>query len=534
MGMADVVLDNPILVKHLRSRLRLGQALPWAAVVLVLAACAAWAGHNLPWIGYPSAVVMLLGLQVLVLALGGMNQITTSLGGARESGILDFHRVSPVPPGVVALGFFLGAPIREYALAVLTLPFAAFAASHIDEADPARGLAWFAELEVGVLTSTWIAHGIAMLACLARKKPRGSVGGAVLTVILLLIFGSYGSAGFWFGAQWLLDEPRRLNFFGRMIPWLAWLLIYQVPALGFLALAVARKMRAERTHAFTKPQALACMATLAALMLGGTWGVARLLPPGYIYEPTMADAIMIAAAYALSLAAIALAATITPAAGEYIMGVRRAGREGRRRPSPWSDAGSNRIAVFGLGALVLVGATAVVNVVGRQNTMVPPYLVRSGLDPSDMERMNVDDATWLASRRIILARPIAIGVLTVAYVGLGFQYFSLRTRRSGPTLMALFLFAAWLVPLLAGAILGLGGPVGRGRALAVLALSPLPGLALSTGLGEPPGGDAIRLAALAPAVTFAFVFNYLLVGVQRKLDRSLRPAKAVAEPGPLD
>src|SRR4051812_47002092 len=124
------------------------------------------------------------------------------------------------------------------------------------------------------------------LSCLTRKRPRGSVGGTVLTLILLLIFGSYSSAGFYFGAQWLPEEPRTLNFFGGMIPWLAWLLIYEVPALGFLALAlaVARKMRAERTHAFSKPQALDGMATLTALVVGGTWGVARLMPPGYPSE----------------------------------------------------------------------------------------------------------------------------------------------------------------------------------------------------------------------------------------------------------
>ena len=84
-----------------------GEALPWAAVMLVISICITWAAVQIPWIGSSSAVMMLLGLQVLTLAVGGSRQINTSLGGVRESGILDFHRVSPLPPWRVALGFFL-------------------------------------------------------------------------------------------------------------------------------------------------------------------------------------------------------------------------------------------------------------------------------------------------------------------------------------------------------------------------------------------------------------------------------------------
>jgi hypothetical protein len=54
-----------------------------------------------------------------------------------------------------------------------------------------------------------------------------------------------------------------------------------------------------------------------------------------------------------------------------------------------------------------------------------------------------------------------------------------------------------------------------------MALSPITGLALSSGLGAPPGVDSIRLAALAPPITFAFVFNSLLVMTQRKIDRQV-------------
>lgn len=527
MGLADIVLDNPILVKHVRSRLRPGQVLPGAAIVLVLGACIAWTGGLPNRVGESGATIIVLGLQILILAIGGSNQITTSLGGARESGLLNFHRVSPLPPSVVALGFFLGAPIREYVLVAITLPFALFSAFQIDETDPWKGLLWLGQLEVALLATTWVIHLIAMLGCLTRKKPRGSIVGMILSVLLLLYFGTIGSIGFFYGARRLLDEPLMLNFFGRMIPWLAWLLIYEAPLLGFLGLAAARKMRAERTHSYTKAQSLACMTTLTVLVLGGLWGIARLLPTVPPYEPTQADVIMLATVYAFALAAMVLTATITPTASSYIKGVRRAGHEGRRRPSPWSDAGSNRLALFALCAMVLAGASAVVNVVGRQPLIDPNLNNWANYDQAFVARANLSDAAWLESRQAILSRPIVIAVLTVAYVGLGLQYFSLRNRRTGMALMVLFLFLAWLAPLLTAAAIGMSGPAHEKLALVILALSPLAGIGLSTGFGSLQAEDAIRLAAMAPPITFAFLFKYLVVVAQRKIDRELNATEKV-------
>ena len=237
---ADVFFDNPILMKHVRSRLRPAEALPWAAVVLVLSACVAWASVQVDWIGSSAAVMMLLGMQMVILAVGGAKQINTSFGGVRETGLLDFHRVSPLPPSAVALGFFLGAPVREYALAAVTLPFALFCSVALDTFDTWKGIAWLLQTEVAVVMTSWLVHAVTMLACLTRKTGRGSILGTVGLLIVLLFLGYMGSFGLYFGARWLLEENPGLNFLGRKIPWLPWLLIYELPALGFLGLAVER------------------------------------------------------------------------------------------------------------------------------------------------------------------------------------------------------------------------------------------------------------------------------------------------------
>jgi hypothetical protein len=516
MGLALLVIDNPVLVKHARSRLRLGQTIPAVAMIVVLSLCAVWVGYYVGWVGSSTAAMFLMGAQIALVTFAGANQLNSALGRARESGVLDFHRVSPLPPSVVALGFFLGAPIREYLLAAVIAPFAAWSAYFAEASSPWKGMWWMARLEVALLATTWLFHSFVMLSCLTRKKPRGSIVGIIMTIIFM-IYMIYGTAaGFYFGAQMLLESDLELNFFGMMTPWLPWLLIFELPAIGFVCLACVRKMKAERAHALSKPQAIACLATLVLLAIAGLWNLGRLLPGDGPNEPEIAEVILIAATYVFSLTAMVLAVTITPDANEYMKGLLRASREGRKRPSPWSDQGSNRLALIGLCGLVLLGATCLTGVVGEASN------ARGGLVGSGPTGAPAPDKSRGGARQAHLSRPIAIGVLTAAYVGLGLQFFSLRSRRSGLVLMGLFLFVAWLLPLLAGAIVGMSGSGDGSSSLVVFALSPAPGLALSSGIGRPPGADSIQLAAVAPPITYAFIFNYLLVVVQRRLDRAAR------------
>ncbi len=514
MDLADALLDNPILIKHIRSRLRPTQVIPWIAILAVLGACIVYAGHHASWLfGDPAAIKTLIGLQIFMLAFGGSNQINLSLGGARESGILDFHRVTPIPPWVDTLGFLLGAPIREYVLAGVLVPFLFLSASLVDVGDSWAGIRIVAQIEFGLVVSIWVIHAMTLLGVLTRKKPRGSVLGGIATVVFLLFLLYLGSIGIYVGTDWLFETDRSVNFFGKKIPWLVWLLIHEIPVLGFLGLAVTRKMSGERTHAYSKRQALACLATLSTLLIGTDWNVARLFTHVVPYEPTPPDMVMIGSIYAMSFMGIVLALAITPDLGEYIKGVRRAGRVGGKRPSPWSDAGCNRLVLVALCAILLIGASVVVGIVGHQG--VRPQATWSYAYMSVPPRMT--DREWLASRQSVMSRPIVVGVLTLAYVGLAQQYFLLRTRRSGMTLLSLFLFLTWLLPL------AIGASVGTARndqwlTAPIMALSPITGLALSSGLGGREGIDLIRIAALGPPITFAFVFNFLLVAAQRKVD----------------
>lgn len=477
----EILLDNPILIKHVRSRLRRAALVPWLITIVIMSICIAWAGFSIPWLRPQGALTAILGLQILILAIGGSQQVGGSVGGARESGILDFHRVSPQPPLWLAVGYFLGAPIREYLLFASTLPFAAAIAMN-----GFAGLSGLIELEIPLIFACWIFHAIALLTALASKKPKGaSKGGGIGGLIVFLIFlGQPIGYGLWYASGPLHQDLHLLEFFGRKFHWFVYLLIFEIPILSFLFIAAARKMRADKSHAYSKVLAIGCLATMTLLGLGGLWAIR-----GVPY-------LVIGVLYGTVFLALILSVTITPDRNEYIRGLRRAERRNRHRPSPWEDAGTNRIALFVLAGVVLIGTTIAWEAIEGRPVGGPGQY----------------------------SQTIAIGVLVVAYFGLALQYFRLRFPKVAGSLFALFLFLAWGLPIITGMIalgaFGASPKIGQ----AVLATSPLIGMALSANAIELTGSDTIRLFALAPAVTFAFGFNFLMVAVQRKIDLAVRKA----------
>ena len=65
-------------------------------VVQALCLCIAWAGFQLRGFDNGGAFAWLLFLQVIIIVAIGGAQVATSVGSGRASGILDFHRVSPL------------------------------------------------------------------------------------------------------------------------------------------------------------------------------------------------------------------------------------------------------------------------------------------------------------------------------------------------------------------------------------------------------------------------------------------------------
>jgi hypothetical protein len=485
-------LDNPILIKHVRSRLRLGQMLPWVAVVMIVSLCIVLLGYSYNGLTGGETFGGLMALQAIILAIVGASQVSSSVGKARESGILDFHRVSPMTPAGLALGFFAGAPIREYLLFAATLPF-----SMVCVFMGLPSFFGFFQLMAPLVLTAWVLHAMALFNALAWKSAKSGTRGVIGLVLLLLFGGSSMLFGFTRAAV-AVDTSPTVGFFGLDLPWLLVVALDCFPAIAFLLIAASRKMASERAHPLSKPEAVACLATGAFLLVGQLWAIED---AGYC---------TLWALYSLIVVAVVMAAAITPTGDEFAKGVRRAAREGRKYPSAWEDRGLNRIPLFCLCAIVLVAPTVV------WRAIEGPLAGSSRGVP------------------VSYSLSIAIGVLVVAYFGLALQYFQLRWGKRATIFMALFIFTAWLIPLLVGSIAAAsaasryapGGDPDVWSA-AIFSLSPVAGIALSSGIADVPGHQVAQAAALIPALTFALLFNNLVTSARRRIVKEIHP-----DPGP--
>jgi hypothetical protein len=313
-----------------------------------------------------------------------------------------------------------------------------------------------------------------------------------------LLFGLRRSAA-------LVDLDLRLTFFGISLPWLAVVLLHLSAILFFVYLAARRKMSSERIHPLSKVQAISALATLAFLLAGTIW--AR----------EVDDPLEVVALYLLVITAILLILMVTPDRAEYFKGLWRTRKAGKPRLPWWDDLALNRTFLATISALVLVAAT----------------FIKNGANGIEAQGPRSAGAFALA---------IAVCVVVVAYFGLAHQYFALVFGPRGKIYFGLFLFLAWLVPLLAGSIVEMAsGPPLAGHASqsgVIFSLSPIAGIGLAATSGD--GGSystGIQASAITPALFFAFVFNSLLVSARRMAHRAFLAAAesgkdaAAAAPG---
>jgi hypothetical protein len=474
-------LGNPILVKHVRSRLRLQPLLTSLAVLILLNLCLAYAGYELNWYRTGTVAGCIVAMQVVLLAVMGASQVNASVNGARASGILDFHRVSPLTSTELTVGFFLGAPIREYALFAATLPFTVLCMAF--GLPSFRG---FVQLMIIVLTSAWMIHGVMLLNGLISKAKNPS-GGVVGVIVFLFFFLTWIVMGAQYSVN-MVEGDRRLNFFGISLPWLPWVLLFQLPTLFFILLAASRKMESQRMHPLSKPQAIVAMWTFAVLVLGGIW------------RQESYEVFQVAALYLLSVPALLLTMMITPSQAEYAKGLYRAQKQGKTKLRWWDDLSVNWISLVILAAIVLAAGT----VAGTVAAGTPDSFI---------------------GQRQTGPYPLALAaaVLTVAYHGLALQFFQLRFARRGVMYFALFLFIFWVLPLLAGSIQSMAsGPMSSNEAgYPIFALSPVAGIAMIFTVGDEPMAYSVQASALTPILLFTFVFNYLVVTARRRVMKSV-------------
>ena len=491
-------LDNPIFVKHVRSRLRRQSLVSALVVVQILCLCIGWAGYQLNIFVSGGAFEFLVLLQGIILIVMGSSQVCAAVNGAARFG-------RPRLPSRLA-AYSHRADFRFL----------------LRRADPrVRSLCEHPSLR-GHLPGDRRPHvsrdgtggdpalddrvdhaGPCPAECTHLQATGQRAGAVGLVVFFLIIFINAMRIGRFVPSTMLFDGDLRSGFFGHSLPWLVVVLFFASPLLFFIFIAASRKMDSERLHPFTKPQALAALAILGFLTLGAIWR-----QKGY-------DVLEVGALYVLVVIAILLTITVTPSRAEYHKGLWRA-QQGRTHLPWWNDLALNRVFLYVACFLVLASANIAWSQAGKEQGFM--------------------------GNSMAAAFPLATatGVLVVAYFGLALQFFLLRFGARGKIYFGLFVFFAWLVPLVAGTIMAMATApmVNEAGSQALVSLSPVVGIGMiasATRTGSVTVSTVAQAAAITPPLFFAFLFNSLLIAARRRTHREFEASAAqLVNPVPRD
>ena len=421
----QVLLDNPLLVRHVRSNLRPPRAGYLAGIIVSLSSLLMFAGYKAGGLGSSGFFCFFFGVQALALHFAGTSQVASSISASNDSGILDFHRIAPLSPTATTLGFMFGGAVREHLVALVLLPFT-LACSLLSDVV----IVGFLTSTIVLISTTLLFHALSLTAGLVARKGKTRNVNSVLSI---LVFGAGACTGMTtvgipipgmlsVGPAFMEAvngaAPRNAipaaTFFGIQLPVFLQSLCYQIPLTLFLVVATTRRMKSATAMFFSKSTAVAFLATIAALSLGGVIKHPRLnavwLVPMLAYVEFIIAAFMILA--------------ITPTHGRYQGGARRAKRRGMGRAPLWQDDSSNRAAVVVMASLLL----ATVQVI---QTLVPA--------------LNIDARFW---------RVAGTAASVVTYFGFATQYYSLKYQNRGKLVLMMFLFLFWMLPLFVALLLG--------------------------------------------------------------------------------
>ncbi|MBM3458959.1 MAG: hypothetical protein FJX77_10565, partial [Armatimonadetes bacterium] len=270
MNLRKSFLDNPVLIKHIRSRLRRQHLMPPLIMALVIASTICWGSLALESGRRLTGLAFLLIVQSGILFVGGSSQVGLAVAQARTAGILDFHRISPQHPFSLAVGFILGGPILEWVLFAAMTPFA-LVLGLVSRGEPLGLLAIYLDTVVVAL----LYHTISMAAGLVGRAPnrQNYLGVLFLLMVLYSFLGRWmstaGSPGFLTTipvvSTALSDLNREALLFGIPVPVLLHSLLHQLFLLGVALLAATRKMRQEQAPFLSKRQALGAFVGVALL-----------------------------------------------------------------------------------------------------------------------------------------------------------------------------------------------------------------------------------------------------------------------------
>ena len=307
---------NPLILRGIRERLRVKHLIAAGLFSLILCSTiylsAYLEGAEGDWVldretqnwnrGEPSPVegarkafTYLLALQGFFLMFLGTGRVAAITAEEKESGLMDYQRMTPMNPFAKITGYLFGLPAREYFMFAVTLPFLLHCMI-VGELSIENVL----HLYFVFFSSVVLYHLTAHVIGLVVPKPRAASWVSRIVVLGLYVFlPAFGQAGISF-LSFLTILP---TYFGKMLPELisdlnkhsyrweenminfwqdvpfftteispsVFTLIMQGLILAALLITAYRKWRNESLPAFSKTSGLIIFAVFQFLLLGSLW-----------------------------------------------------------------------------------------------------------------------------------------------------------------------------------------------------------------------------------------------------------------------
>jgi len=480
---------NPIVLRCWRSRMRLRAFLPWALVTL--------AGCGFVYLIITNALTARFGssesqaanalilpffiIQSVILLLGGTGSVAGGLVEEEAEGMIDYQRLTPLPPAWKIAGYLFGMPVREYCLVALTMPFMLLALASSD-------VPWTAAVQVYLVffSSALLYHMTGYVAGFTiRSRRLASRLVQVMVIALYLLLPQLSAFGYvifehltvrpvlfeQFGSA-IMDglnaqSPRRewsdIGFYGLSISPTVFSLAIQLSLFAVMAGMVRRKWQDAGRHALGKVTALGLHGGLAFLALGNllpllasdrlfpsqamarSGGRLGLLARGMGSDVGAGEAGVLVALFAMLLLLAGSLALVqcAPTRDEYLRGWRRAGRLSRRRV-PWR---ADEASCWPWAIAVSVLSALAVHLFGTALAGYPP----------------IGGGGFAISRVLPLAVIMALPLLSlVAAV-------EVWEKRG----LFLMIFLVWAVPSLTSLVMGATSDEGAAVGTYIAAISPL-------------------------------------------------------------
>ena len=237
---------------------------------------------------FKACFLPILVVQALILLFLGTGSIAGTLSEEKESGLLDYHRVTPMTPAQKTVGYLLGLPCREYLMFAITLPFTVI--STVGGNLPVGKVLLLYSI---LLCNAFTYHLTSMVAGLLARRPRLAGWLARLMVVAIFLFiPILGQLGFAILGHITFiptlyglfkEELAQTNFFQdkeyvaiwETVPFYYWELppaLFSFVILGLLMVMFSyillRKWKKDSYHPFTKVFAILVFGVIQFFAVG--------------------------------------------------------------------------------------------------------------------------------------------------------------------------------------------------------------------------------------------------------------------------